>query len=1240
MLRRQHSEPLFADTKSVTSCDTRATAATIHVVTPTNSEQSTMDLTPLQSEITSLRKRLSAAQSLNKRSELLLGQVRVLEEESQRKDERLRVLNDKLHDIQRGLSHIDDERASLQQLAQKLEAEKRKIRQQLELRDTEVLTLVKRCAAQEEKVKESTLLRRKNAVLEGKMNEYKAALAEKETEQTNLDEAESALRACQQRLEHTKRDHDALAGTLQSCLANIKKLTIEKEDWEDERRRLLNRAEVEIEKERLQHLAEMNEMKVNLQSSQDKIEKLEEFMKDKSMSNHMLRKTNSELAKWKTQSTVKLEEYEKQINELMQETLEKQQEVLDMMHSKNGWSSKVKEKEEVIASLQKTNNELSKWNTQSTVKLEEYERQINELMQESKEKQEEILDLTYSKNGWSSKVTEKEEIIASLRNELSDLMSKTMSLSESVDVLKEENKDLQSEVEGLRARAQSFDAWEEERDAMNHCMTVTQDQIQELMEEVVTLQLENEELEDEKLELQEELKASVGSQNDIQNLEKHISDKESNWSWQENSLRAKISSLEAKKQVLQEGNDANSRDAQETIRKLEWTVASRTKDAVSLQKELEAARETEADHVNQIKSLESNLSDTMIQHDQTRAEAEELRAKNNGMEKEVTFAKEALKLSEATIETLQSAIDEKEAELAAVRNSLTSTSDKLTNVTSNSESRDAEVETLRQKLMGYTAKASMTDKQLEEADVRIAQILGELRTANTEKSEAIEAKALLEADLQVTSRYVEDSAASNDTLRQELQDSRASIANLEAKLEKSSANESLLRTALDESEREIAELKTLIPDLESKLAEGAEQEQNLIELQGALDESQSEIEECRNLILDLESRLVERERENEKGQGVLRTALDESQREVKECKKSITDLKLLLQKQGADMEQSTRDELKSLHDSVSDGRKTIARHQEELETLRLALKRAHTDLVLKDDEIRDLKMIDLVDLQEELSSTSEKLTAKESENNDLIGMLETLGVQQLERELAVAEEVNTLKTTIASLKKEYHQSGQGAIELKSTNVALQRRNTLLEKQVQSVTAEKDLVLERETALEKSNAELEATLSERTSLLGEMVEVNKKLQKSVDEQSSAKEEQLKLQEERDDLAEALCQEQSIREVMEAEVSTVNAQVASMKAQMKETNDLMAEKNALADKVKRQENFLKKKIQKEKVLRDRATTSAKNIVTPLQLASARNKARTSTVVRSSTAFDEAATENDDLNWSAILEEELGD
>lgn len=335
------TKPLFHDASSVTSFETTPSTANDSNAALTKSSTSK----PLSNQ---LRAQLQDLGANNKRCDLLLGQVKVLEAESQRKDEKLRTLNDRLHGIQRGLSQIDEERTSLLEQVKQLEEEKRTIYDQLVLREKECLTLVKRCSTQEERMKESALLRVRNTALEKEMKELSSTKKDQEQQARALEATKLQLKECQHKLEHTKRDHDALANTLRNCLANIKKLTHDKQEWEDERRRLLNRAEMEIEKERLQHVEAINELRVSLQSRQDKVDKLEEFMKDKSMTNLMLRKENAALNKWKTQTSVKLDECERQIAELSDENREIHEEAGD---SAVNWSARLKEKESIIEAL-------------------------------------------------------------------------------------------------------------------------------------------------------------------------------------------------------------------------------------------------------------------------------------------------------------------------------------------------------------------------------------------------------------------------------------------------------------------------------------------------------------------------------------------------------------------------------------------------------------------------------------------------------------------------------------------------------------------------------------------------------------------------------------------------------------------------------------------------------------------------------------------------------------------------
>ena len=1043
---------LFTDTESTASCETRDDFSNafpsnhnIHntlfdrdnknnrtnIVSPIQNSpktSSTMDLNPLQSEVCELRQKLKEVGSHNRRSELLLGQMKVLEEESQRKDEKLRHLNDKLHGIQRGLSQIDDERSQLQQQIQQLEDNKLKTQRQLDLREQEVLTLVKRCSTQEDKMRESILLRCRNEELSNEIGELRTAMAEQEFDRNRLEETTKELEDCQKKLEHSRRDHDALADTLHNCLANIKNLTNEKLEWEDERRRLMNRAEVEIEKERLQHVEDMNDLKVQLQNRQSKIDKLETFMKDKSMTNLMLRKENAELNKWKTKSTTK---------------------------------------------------------------VEEHERQIAKLIEENKQKRQEMEERSVDQQDWITQLEEKDKTIAALEQDISLYMTRSMATSEELEILQEESIELEELVEKLQAKVKSFDAWEEERDAMKEFLAVTQTQIQELMEEVVTLQLENDDLEDEKQELLNGMKsADTCVSEQVERLEKELATKESNWRQLEEHLRKEIALLESKRCVSREGLETKLTTAQETIRTLEWTVATRTKDSMELRKALEESRDAGAEKVDKIISLESDMTEIKHQFECCDSSRQELQNQTKKLVTNLDDTHKQLKESQKAIDKLKTQVAEQQEEYLSTR----------------------------------------------DAFVHIAE--------------------------EDTAYFQNEKAA----LRQKLDETQALNRELEEKLSTTNSTQ----------EKDFGKMDKLLSTRDNELQKA-------------------------------------------------RQALEESDEDLVLLQKNLEEVK------------------SSHHEEVSCLRALLQVGKAQTDSLRAELQKTKTDLVLKDDEIRELQMVELQDYEEEVSSLQQEVSSKKSDINDLTKKLQELSLQQLEREHAVAEEVGYLKSTISQLKEERQNReeescypfGKNSEKLESTSVALRQKNQRLEQSITSrrmelglaaksgndnkeqqsklqtalvreislnEATEKDLIASkgRVKALEAAVSDLksekenvEGVLRERSGLLGKMVEINKALKVSADCLSgSSKQELTELRRERKELSEATSRERILREVLEAELSTMHRQMMLMKKQGKDNSSLRTENAEWHTNSQCQDAFLRKARQKEKAMRDR--TSSANVV----------------------------------------------
>ena len=164
------------------------------------------------------------------------------------------------------------------------------------------------------------------------------------------------------------------------------------------------------------------------------------------------------------------------------------------------------------------------------------------------------------------------------------------------------------------------------------------------------------------------------------------------------------------------------------------------------------------------------------------------------------------------------------------------------------------------------------------------------------------------------------------------------------------------------------------------------------------------------------------------------------------------------------------------------------------------------------------------------------------------------------------------------------------------------------------------------AQKERTEEVERQLQDRTKLLGDMVTSNKEvedekekalalivdLQEAVDrfeEENEAMKRELvevrELQQKREDqLLETIHDERHSKEIAEADLEVAQSKLRSIKHDNRDVNELEKENRSLKDKVRRQEGYLKRKLQKEKVLRDRTTrnvmatpaTPAKRIPSP--------------------------------------------
>ncbi len=487
------------------------------------------------------------------------------------RDGRMNSLHDRFNHIQQGLGTIDEERNQLLERTKKLEREKKLVQKQLELREREILTLVKRCASQEEKMRESSKLRSDNRELQHRLEAAKRRLEEIGDENEDLytlkkklQQSELDREHLQERLAKLQREHDSIADTLQECLANIRQLTEEKHQIEEERRRERRRAELELEKQRLAHVADSNNLKEDIQMHQSRILQMEKILQDNMYTNTALRREKAILSQGQHEEVQQLiQEYERQLAELRMQI-----------------DQAARENEDTYS------KELSrlKVEIENAVKEKEHEQRRENTTLKDEKTDEQVLEFEKEIQLMREKLEARDSLIEGLATEFSEQMEELMSKQSSLDEAEEERKILEEKVESMRNL-------ETEHAALLDFVQILDSNLAELTSENAYLILEKDTLKEE----------VDGLRKTAEILQHQIESYHNNRKARENDF---LDLLNAEKQELRA--------------ELEDSLACARQKALSLQSELECRNEW-------ISKLESKLRESQREIDKKEHEIREIK---------------------------------------------------------------------------------------------------------------------------------------------------------------------------------------------------------------------------------------------------------------------------------------------------------------------------------------------------------------------------------------------------------------------------------------------------------------------------------------------------------------------------------------------------------------------------------------------------------------------------------------
>ena len=647
---------------------------------------------------------------------------------------------------------------------------------------------------------------------------------------------------------------------------------------------------------------------------------------------------------------------------------------------------------------------------------------------------------------------------------------------------------------------------------------------------------------------------------------------------------------------------------------------------------------------------------------------------------------------------------------------------------------EAKVTTLTGSLSSLEDQLEVVQAELQAKTVEVERLTGEVESTNQ----------ILDIERSTLRRQFEKQEMLISSLRSDLQEERvaskkkgANNSSLNAEVErirsKSEQDQRARSKALAAKDESIASLKAELIVTQESI------ERQTVSLREELDRKTAQADALKKSLKDAESDMALADERNNK-------LLEEKNSEIEKLKKELSNIghtnashrlvKAELQAKSKDIV-DLEGQVESLKLQIDDEQKSS---RSQVISLTSKLEKSTLDVALLQDEIRDLKMIDLKDASEMIESleadlakarkataTDEKATTTKISSLQAEVTFLQREIYKFEKEMedkkylhsrtsskldsdnaALKDENSTLHADIKEMSQKLEERHTTIVNQTAKIEVFQRRQAFLDLEVKRLSSaneraeeekgaalfalereiEKNKVLradgdiefqkravdiqkrlaEKEAELKEAqelNTELEQQLDGRSKLLAEMVKHNKsteesniKSQKELDELKAATEAYKSGKEnvdseitnlkkaflvKEDKYLEIIQEEQQKREIAETDLETTLTRIRESKRETKELSELQKENEDLRCKVKRQEAFLKRKLQKDKVLRERATkntltTPARNsrLSSPRKrtsLASSRiSRITTPSIISNNSSFTGEIDWDDDISlWS---------
>ena len=222
---------------------------------------------------------------------------------------------------------------------QALENRQQDMLEQLERREKEIILLSKRCAQQSDKLKSVHRLQAAKNSLEARLQAMQELEQTVQSQRLQLEATQEKKQSLQQELDRVNRDSARIREQLDTCQAQYERLAEEKQQWREERARLneqldrqQQRQQVIIQEERSTHQQEIDKQKVEIVALSKQVEKLQQanHNAEQDIKQTMERHTN-ELEQQKCDENVRLKYWQ---DHLASEKTRLEAELLQQMKEK------------------------------------------------------------------------------------------------------------------------------------------------------------------------------------------------------------------------------------------------------------------------------------------------------------------------------------------------------------------------------------------------------------------------------------------------------------------------------------------------------------------------------------------------------------------------------------------------------------------------------------------------------------------------------------------------------------------------------------------------------------------------------------------------------------------------------------------------------------------------------------------------------------------------------------------